>query len=1060
MWHTAGMTTEQYANLLPSASQRAGLCVYLLGPLRVELDGGAINLSRRKVESLLVYLLLHPEPQTREQLATLLWGDTADSQARHSLRTALATLRKEVDPDLLLVDRDRVQRNPAFPLWTDLDALLAWEGKLESANSALFQRQLALWQGELAAGLYDEWLTGEREYYRARLLKLFLQVTQTLRTRSDYGAAIAVAQQILTVDPANEEAHQHLMFCYVAAGDRPAALRQYEQCERALQADLDVPPMPATTALYQWIKQQAGAEGGAAAKITNLPIPLTSFVGRTAAMTAVKRLLTPAPQAARLLTLSGAGGSGKTRLAIQVATDLIDRFAHGVWWVELAALTDDAQVVLAVARALGINAAPHVPVLDAIANFVGDKALLLVIDNCEHLIEAVAHLATTLLSRCPNLQLLTTSREALNITGETLWPVPTLSLPDPQEIGLTDLLLQFECIRLFFERATAVQPSFQLTLANAPAVIEICTRLDGIPLAIELAAARVKVLPVEQIAARLTSTLGARFALLTQGQRTAQPRQQTLRAAIDWSYDLLDEAERRLFRLVAVFRGGFTLEALEQVVNAAVMDGLSTIDNLLDLLTQLVDKSLVIVEQQAQTRYHLLETLREYALEQFPTPAEWQAVQHRHALCLLAWAEQAAPHLLESQQQAWLNQFEVEQANLRAALDYLYTSAAYDPAMRLAVAMGRFWGARGYMSEGRAWFEKLLTKRTDAAPSSVAPASVAPTSVAKALNAAGFLSFRQSDFAEALALFTQGLALFQQLDDVQGMAETLQNLASVEIPQGKIALAQQHLEQSLALCQQLQDNYGIARIQQHLGHLAYDQDKLTEARAYFVESLARYRAFGDQVRIANLLLNLGNTVKLLGDHATAQRALQECLTISRAIGHQGLIGTVLRSLGLEALEQKAYTQARLYGEESLQLMRAIGDKSNMGFALLLLGKVAHKLGENQQAVTYYGQNLQIMVALNYRWPIYDVLEQIAALLLETDQQLHAAARFLGVAHAIRQETGNTDATATKDVDQSVTNLRQQLGNDRFNRLWTAGQTAPLAEIVAEVAALSVFDHVA
>ena len=825
------MTTEQYANLLPSASQRAGLCVYLLGPLRVELDGGAINLSRRKVESLLVYLLLHPEPQTREQLATLLWGDTADSQARHSLRTALATLRKEVDPDLLLVDRDRVQRNPAFPLWTDLDALLAWEGKLESANSALFQRQLALWQGELAAGLYDEWLTGEREYYRARLLKLFLQVTQTLRTRSDYGAAIAVAQQILTVDPANEEAHQHLMFCYVAAGDRPAALRQYEQCERALQADLDVPPMPATTALYQWIKQQAGAEGGAAAKITNLPIPLTSFVGRTAAMTAVKRLLTPAPQAARLLTLSGAGGSGKTRLAIQVATDLIDRFAHGVWWVELAALTDGAQVASAVARALGINAAPTVPVLDAITNFVGDKALLLVIDNCEHLIDGAAHLATALLRHCPNLQMLTTSREALNVTGETLWPVPTLSLPDPQQMGLTDLLLQFECIRLFFERATAVQPGFQLTLANAPAVIEICTRLDGIPLAIELAAARVNVLPVEQIAARLTGTLGARFDLLTKGNRTAQPRQQTLRAAIDWSYDLLDEAERRLFRLVAVFRGGFTLDALEQVVNAPVMAGLSTLPALLDLLTQLIDKSLVIVEQQqGQSRYRLLETLREYALEQFPTQGEWHAIQQRHALCFLAWAEQAAPHLLETQQQTWLNHFEVEQANLRAALDYLFTSAAYEPAMRLAVAMGRFWGARGYMREGRAWFEKLLAQRADAAPESAAPESVAPATVAKALNAAGFLSFRQSDFAEALALFTQGLALFQQLEDAPGMAETLQNLASVEIPQGKFALAQQHLEQSLALCQQLQDDYGIARVQQHLGHLAYDQDRLAEAR--------------------------------------------------------------------------------------------------------------------------------------------------------------------------------------------------------------------------------------
>ncbi len=362
-----------------------------------------------------------------------------------------------------------------------------------------------------------------------------------------------------------------------------------------------------------------------------------------------------------------------------------------------------------------------------------------------------------------------------------------------------------------------------------------------------------------------------------------------------------------------------------------------------------------------------------------------------------------------------------------------------DQSMRLAVAATRFWGARGYVSEGRAWFQQILADRT----------GVALATVAKALNAAGFLSFRQSDFDEAVTLFNQGLALFQQIEDEQGIAEVLQNLAAVEIPQAKFALAQQHLEQSLAICRQLQDEYGIARVQQHLGHLAYDQDRFAEAHAYFVESLASYRALGDQLRIANLLLNLGSTVKQLGDTAAAQRYHQECLAIGRAIGHQGLIGATLRTLGLQALEQNDYAQARRYGEESLQMMRSIGDKSNSAFALKLLGNVARQVGESQQALAYYCRNLQIMVELNYRWPIYDVLERMASLLFEIAQHPQTVVLFLGVADAIRRELGNalSEAEAT-EMTQKITTLRQQLGDSAFAALWSAATTTPLDAVVA------------
>ena len=554
----------------------------------------------------------------------------------------------------------------------------------------------------------------EREHYGTRLLNLFLQVTQNLRAHSEYGQAIAVAQRMLLIDPANEHAHQHLMFCYVASGDRPAALRQYELCERALADELDAEPMPETIALYQWIKQYDGDETAPAAKITNLPIPLSSFVGRTRETAEVKRLLTLAPTtkgkksndrngtdragadkngAVRLLTLIGAGGSGKTRLAIQTATDLIDSFAHGVWWVELAGIGDGGLVARAVAKVLGVREVGDQPVIQRVADFVNDKRMLMVIDNCEHLIEPSAQVATALLERCPNLQVLATSREPLNITGEMLWQVPTFAVPDPAKSTLVDLLMQFESLRLFVERAATVKPGFTLTPENAKAVVEICKQLDGIPLAIELAAARVKLLTVEQIATYLTRALGARFELLTQGSRAAMPRHQTLRATIDWSYDLLDEAERLLFRQVAVFRGGFTLELLEKIVAAERQGNRRANANTLDLLAQLVDKSLVIVEGYGeQNRYRLLETLREYALEQFPSADELQRYQQHHAETFLHLAEEAEPELIRSQQQSWLNKLDVEHDNLRAALDYLLTHADGEAGIRHVNSAAPFLG--------------------------------------------------------------------------------------------------------------------------------------------------------------------------------------------------------------------------------------------------------------------------------------------------------------------------------------------------------------------------------
>jgi predicted ATPase/DNA-binding SARP family transcriptional activator/Tfp pilus assembly protein PilF len=1042
-----------------SLAQPPQLRIHLLGPMQIERDGEQIHLPRRKVESLLAYLLLHPERHTRDHLATLLWGDSSDAQARHSLRTALATVRQQVSADLLLTARDHVQLNPNFPMWVDLYHLLDMEqgfdyGAHNYGDHDLLQAHLALWRGELLEGLYDEWVTLERGHYQSRLIRLFLQVTQALRAHSEYAQAIGVAQRVLQVDPANEHAHQHLMFCFVASGNRPAALHQFELCKQALTQELDASPSPETTALYQWIKQFESDSRSAASQITNLPIPLSSFVGRTSETAQIKRLLLPSTKhPVRLLTLTGAGGSGKTRLAIQAATDLIDRYEHGVWWVELAALNDGMLVARAVAKSLGVNEVAGQPLSQSIASSIGDKAMLLVIDNCEHLLEACASLATELLAHCSRLQILATSREALNIAGEMLWQVPTFAVPDPAKTGMLDGLLAFESVRLFIERATAIQPSFALTYENAQAIAQICHQLDGIPLAIELAAARVKVLSVEQIATYLARALGARFELLTQGSRVALPRHQTLRATIDWSYNLLDEAERTLFRRLSVFRGGFTLETIEQIVLPEMHEqghegevGESSSPTLLELLTQLVDKSLVIAEPQGEEkRYRLLETLREYAQERFSTPDELAALQQRHATFFLQMAEQAATELLGIRQHSWLIQLELEHPNLRVALDYLIAKEDGENALRLASALYYFWDSRGYMSEGRQWLNKALALR----------ALVQEETRAKALSAVGLLAYHQDDYPTAEQALHESLMLYEHVEDDAGIAEALRHLGSVESRQGRYEVAQRHLEQSLELFRQLKHSDGTAAALNNLGNLAWELGKNDAARAYFLESLEIRQRMGDQAGIATVLFNLGNTTRVQGDYAAAKTYYEECLRVGRNIGHAALIGIALKSLGVVAYHQQDYDKARRYGEESLQLLLEIGDKSNAGFALSNLGYVARKLGENNEALVYFQQSLQLMHELGHIRGIFFAMEAIAGLLLDLDQHSQATVHLLSANLHLRQQAGiPVPAADQAEYEEVSAKLRQLLGDEAFDALWREGETEPIERIVAEATSLS------
>jgi predicted ATPase/class 3 adenylate cyclase len=628
----------------------------------------------------------------------------------------------------------------------------------------------------------------------------------------------------------------------------------------------------------------------------NLPIQLSSFVGREKETDAARRMLAQT----RLLTLTGTGGAGKTRLALQLAAEVIEDFPDGVWLVELAPLTDPTLLPQTVAAVLGLaEEGGDRTLAQTLADALRLKSLLLIWDNCEHLVDACAHLAESLLRACPGLRLLATSREALEIAGETVLPISSLALPPAPPLPPTETLAGYESVRLFVERATTALPAFRLSDGNAPAVAQVCARLDGIPLALELAAARVRVLAPQQIAARLDD----RFRLLSGGSRTALPRQQTLRALIDWSYDLLPPTEKTLLRRLSVFAGGWSLEAAEAVcagqhLNGAEVEGWEV----LDLLARLVAKSLVVAEtpDEGQVRYRLLENLRSYARERLAERGEAAAVSARHRDWFLSLAEEAEPNLSSPEQASWLNRLEGDHDNLRAALTDCHADAgSVENGLRLAGALWKFWWMRGYFSEGRGFLERALAR-------SGAEETMAR---AKALNGAGILAEAQGDYAVAISRYQQSLSIYRTLGDDARIGGMLNNLGNVASLQGEWGNARAYYEQGLAIYRALDNQERIAILLMNTGIVAAHQQQYAEARSLYEESLAIFRKRTDLGPLSSVLLNLGDLACHQKDYASARIYLFEGLQVAEEIGEKEIIALILTTLGYTAWAQGHFEQA-------------------------------------------------------------------------------------------------------------------------------------------------------
>jgi len=625
----------------------------------------------------------------------------------------------------------------------------------------------------------------------------------------------------------------------------------------------------------------------------NLPQQVTTFVGRDREQQEVKAALAKT----RLLTLSGIGGLGKTRLSLQVAADVLSDYPDGVWFVELAPITDERLVPQAVATVLGVKEEVGRPVTEALVRHVRDRQLLVVLDNCEHLVHACAELAKQLLQAGANVKVLASSREHFNIAGETMYTVPPLSVPRPEGAISVASILQCEAVRLFVERATAVQSAFVLSDQNAPAVVEICQRLDGIPLALELAAARVRAMSVEQIAARVND----RFRLLTSGDRTALPRQQTLRALIDWSYDLLTEKERILFRRLAVFAGGWTLEAAEAVAAGGDVGA----SEVLDLLADLVNKSLVMVEPQGG-RYGLLETVRQFADERLQESGEGEAVRKRHLDFYLAFAEKAGAGLAGPEQPAFLRQLDLDRENVLAAHVFcMHAEGAADSGYRLVHAIKFYWYMRGLLNLGH-----RVTVEALSAPA-VPPASLTRC---KALWVAGQICSSMGRYEEAQSYLQEGLKLARALGDARMVVSVLNTLGFAVLGQGDRIAARIHCDEAFELANRLGNKRGLAAASNALAQISRLDGDLDAAEPLYERTLVLARELGDREGAAVALLNLAMVAIDRGAADRARSLLLEVLAIAEQTGSkaagQGALGV---SAGLAAFAKEWEHAARFYG---------------------------------------------------------------------------------------------------------------------------------------------------
>ena len=1041
----------------------------ILGSVEVADDGVTKDLGGLRERTLLARLLLSAgQVVSADRLAEDLWAGQPPPQCMATLRVYISRLRRALGPaSAALLTQPPGYRMVISP--GELDASrfgsLVAAGREDlaagrpGAAAAKLRAALGLWRGLPLSDVAD-FSFAQAEV--ARLAEARLAAVEDL-VEADlacgrHAAVTSELDGLVATHPLRERLCGQRMLALYRCGRQAEALAAYTELRARLAEELGIDPNPALHRLHEAILRQepgldwavpqepvaqepvpqglvppepvpqqpvppdGAAQPGAVRAGSRLPAETTSFIGRESELATIDDLL----GLSRLLTLTGPSGSGKTRLALRAGAQVADRYPDGVWLIELAPVTSPDLVTAVAASALSVREEPGQALAESVAAQLRDAEALLIVDNCEHVLDAAGELIARLLRACPALRVLATSQSRLGLVGEASWPVPPLILPDPAARD-PEVVAQAEAVRLLRDRAALARPGFALTAQNAPAVSEICRRLDGIPLAVELAAARLNALSAGQLAARIDD----RFRLLAGGGRGGLPRHRTLQAAIEWSHDLLSKTEQICFRRLAVFSGGCALEAAE----AVCPDGSLSAAEIFETVTALVDRSLLTAEERCGSmRYGMLESIHQFARTQLERAGESAELSRRHLEWLLGYARQA--DLEGPDQGAWLDLLETDLENFRIGLE---DGSAAEPRLELAGLLAPFWMVRGHTGLGRRWLEGALAAAGPGAP---------PRLRAAALDGLGQLAAVQADYEAQRSSQQESLAIWRALGDDARVASCLGDLGSAAHIRGEYAEARAMYAEALELANSAQDSRLMARCLSGLGRLALHQGDLVKATDYYTDSMAYFSRIGDLRRATLILGNLGVVALNRGEYDVARTRFEEHLGNARKIGDRKLIGGALTNLGSVVYNCGDLDTAAELHAEALALAEQVGDRRLASVALTNLGLVALARKDYPAARGYLRRSLDLAEAVGERRAVAESLEELAGVEAAAGE-MDRAAVLSGASQALRAAIGApVPAPDLARIDEALAAVRLALGDQQFEAARARGLALSAADAIA------------
>lgn len=1038
--------------------------ILLFGKLQAHC--GDLHVTRfrtQKAAGILAYLAYHlHRVHPRELLAELYWPDTSFESGRNSLKQELAALRRQLEPpgfprgSVIIADRLEIRLNPAS-ITTDT---AAFEAEV-SAGLALSEpgerarrlnKVIAIYQGELLPGHYEDWVLAERQRLADLYSDTLIRIAVDWESIGEFGRALDAAQRSANLDPLREERQSAVIRLYLAAGQPAEARRQYADFERLLRQELGDAPTAELQSLVRSIPESVRFASASATPppsrvsarklattepqqpTRHLPIPLTRFFGREKELACIPELLLGAGEysrekvsiserGARLLTLMGPGGVGKTRLALEIAERVSPVLGGAVWFVQLANIADASALCSTILDSMGQPRSAQTDLLEALVSQLAAYPCLLVLDNFEHLVDDGAMFVARLLRRAPCLHCLVTSRRLLEIDGEQVYTLEPLSAPSAP--GTPDRLMEFASVQLFVDRAQTVRPDFQITTRNTTAVAALSDRLEGIPLAIELAAAWSGTLTPAQILSRLTR----RFDLLISRKRDVPERHRTLESAIDGSFRLLSKELQAVFLRLAIFRGGWSLEAAEQVV----VDDPSFA---LQALTQLRERSLIQADEDGpEIRFRMLETLRDFAWEHL-SALERLSMAQRHTAYFRVLVRQASGKLIGAEQSSWYRRLEQNIDNLRATLSWTLENDIAS-GLNLASDLWRFWLERCYVQEGTKWLEAVLSH----------PEAQAPTEArARALFAASHMASARGKYADAMVLMEANLQIAIAIDNKHGIAATLNSIGNLCKELGKFERSLEVLNQSLDVYSAISDQRGVAAVYNNLGVTAEEMGDDDEAERCYSAALAINHKVGNRIWEAQNLSNIGNVELNRGLYLDARSLHEQSLKIHQEIDNQHGVCDVLIYLADTALVQGDLDAARPLIEESLYIATKLDDWTRVAIAIVEMGDLLQTEGRLSAAAHRYGEGLRIAGEQDDLAMIARILGGIAEIAACVGQ-LHLAARMWGASESFYNcSRRSRPKDKAGDARRAAATAHSSA---RFNDDWQDGAALPLSHAKSE-----------